>query len=70
MRVSINGKEHDCEATDLAELWRRETSDLGIDEPRGFAIALNGIVVSRAAWSRTVVREGDAIEIVRAVPGG
>jgi sulfur carrier protein len=70
MRVSINGEERDCEATDLAELWRRETADLGIDEPRGFAISLNGALVGRAAWSKTVVRDGDAVEIVRAVPGG
>jgi sulfur carrier protein len=70
MRVTINGEGRDCEATNLANLWRRETADVGIDEPRGFAISLNGIVVARAAWPKTMVCDGDAIEIVRAVPGG
>ena len=70
MRLTINGQERDCEATDLAELWRKETADLNGAEPRGFAVALNGVVVRRADWTTTAVRDGDAIEIVRAVPGG
>ena len=70
MRVTINGEERNCEATDLAELWRKETADLGIGDPRGFAISLNGVVVGRAAWTTTMVSYGDAIEIVRAVSGG
>jgi len=70
MRVTINGKERDCEATDLADLWRKETADLNIGEPRGFAISLNGVVVRRDNWITTTVRDGDAVEIVRAVSGG
>ena len=70
MRLTINGQERDCEATDLAELWREETADLRVADPRGFAISLNGVVVRRANWTTTTVRDGDAIEIVRAVPGG
>ena len=70
MRVTINGKERDCEATDLAGLWRKETADLNFAEPRGFAISLNGVVVRRDNWTTTVVRDGDAVEIVRVVSGG
>jgi sulfur carrier protein len=70
MRVTINGEERDCEATDLAELWRKETADLDNAEPRGFAISLNGVVVRRANWTTTAVHDGDSIEIVRAVSGG
>ena len=70
MRVTINGKERDCEATDLADLWRKETADLNIGEPRGFAISLNGVVVRRDKWTTTAVCNGDAVEIVRAVSGG
>jgi sulfur carrier protein len=71
MKLTVNGKERNCDAGNLAELWRAETADLDIaDEPRGFAISLNGAVVRRAAWSTTAVREGDTVEIIRATAGG
>jgi sulfur carrier protein len=70
MKLTVNGQPRDCEATNLAELWRNETADLDISEPRGFAISLNGAVVRHAAWSITTVREGDAVEIIRAMSGG
>jgi sulfur carrier protein len=70
MRVTVNGKARDCDAANLAELWREETAELQIDEPRGFAISLNGAVVRRAAWPVTAVRDGDAVEIIRAMSGG
>jgi sulfur carrier protein len=70
MKLIVNGQARDCEAANLAELWRKETADLDIAEPRGFAISLNGAVVRRAAWPTTAVRDGDAVEIIRAMSGG
>jgi sulfur carrier protein len=70
MKLTINGQERDCEAANLAELWRAETAELEIGEPRGFAISLNGAVVRRAAWTATAMRDGDAVEIIRAMSGG
>jgi len=70
MKLTVNGEPRDCAATNLADLWCEETADLEIAEPRGFAISLNGAVVRRAAWSTTAVREGDAVEIIRAMSGG
>jgi sulfur carrier protein len=70
MRLSVNGQARDCEVANLAELWRNETADLELSEPRGFAISLNGAVVRRAAWSTTAVHDGDAVEIIRAMSGG
>ena len=70
MKLIVNGQARDCEAANLAELWRCETAELAISEPRGFAISLNGAVVRRAAWPTTRVRDGDAVEIIRAVSGG
>jgi sulfur carrier protein len=70
MKLMVNGQPRDCEAANLADLWRNETADLEIPEPRGFAISLNGAVVRRAAWPTTAVREGDAVEIIRAMSGG
>jgi thiamine biosynthesis protein ThiS len=70
MRVTINGEERGCEATNLADLWRKETANVDIADSRGFAVSLNGVVVRRASWTTTVVCDGDTIEIVRAVSGG
>jgi len=70
MKLTVNGKERDCAAGNLAELWRVETADLDLGEPRGFAISLNGAVVRRAAWPAAALREGDAVEIIRVMSGG
>jgi sulfur carrier protein len=70
MKLTVNGRPRDCDAANLAELWRVETADLEIAEPRGFAISLNGAVVRRAAWPATPVHDGDAVEIIRAMSGG
>lgn len=37
---------------------------------RGVAVALNGRVVPRAEWKNTPLKDGDEIEIIRAVQGG
>jgi sulfur carrier protein len=34
------------------------------------AVAINGEVLPRDAWALTEIRDGDAVEIVRAVGGG
>ena len=70
MKLTVNGQPRDCEASNLAELWRAETADLEIAEPRGFAISLNGAVVRRAVWPATAVQDGDVVEIIRAMSGG
>lgn len=36
----------------------------------GLAVALNNEVVPRTAWTQTEVRDGDSVEIVRAIRGG
>lgn len=70
MKLTVNGQPRDSDAADLAELWQAETAGLGVAEPRGFAISLNGSVVRRSAWRTTAVREGDDVEIIRAMAGG
>jgi sulfur carrier protein len=39
-------------------------------DARGVAVAINGTVVPRAAWSSTRLSAGDQVEIVRARQGG
>ncbi len=70
MRLNVNGEERDCACGDLAALWRAETADLDLPNPKGFAIALNGAVVRRGAWAATALQEGDRVEIIRAMQGG
>jgi sulfur carrier protein len=66
-RIRVNG--HDmllCAAT-VADFLAQQAVEIG---PRGIAIALNGSVVPRSAWSETALKPGDNIEIVRAMQGG
>jgi len=39
-------------------------------KPEQVAVAVNGEVVRRRDWPESVVRDGDVVEIVRAVGGG
>jgi sulfur carrier protein len=39
-------------------------------EHRGVAVAVDGDVVPRGEWEETALREGQRVEIVRAVQGG
>ena len=41
-----------------------------IASPKGVAVAIDREVVSRSAWSSTVLASGDLIEIVTAAAGG
>ena len=67
MRVRLNGNPQDLpDGALLADAFER----LGIGDPRGVAVALDGEVVPRSRWSTTQVTEGQAIEILRAVQGG
>ena len=66
MRATVNGDVMEIEAKTIAALVEQIT---GSNEQRGIAVARNGEIVRRDAWSQ-VVEEGDEIEIVRAVQGG
>jgi len=66
MRVIINGNEETIEAgITLAELLRRRNA-----EPKRVAVEVNRELVVRGENDRTVIREGDRIEIVTFVGGG
>ena len=65
--IRVNGRDEPAGAATLAALLA--SKDISPDT-RGIAIALNGAVVPRAAWAATPLQAGDAVEIVRARPGG
>ena len=64
--VTLNGEPRELTAGATVETAVRE---LGADG-RGVAVALDGEVVPRAEWGSTEVREGQQLEVLRAVQGG
>jgi sulfur carrier protein len=42
----------------------------GAPDGRGVAVALDGEVVPRREWATTEVRDGQQVEVLRAVQGG
>jgi thiamine biosynthesis protein ThiS len=66
LRITLNGDPHDLAGPlSVADLLVR----LEID-PRRVAVEHNLTVVKREAFDRTMVREGDEVEIVNFVGGG
>jgi sulfur carrier protein len=64
--VTLNGEPRELPAGATVATVVRE---LGADG-RGVAVALDGEVVPRAEWGSTEVREGQQLEVLRAVQGG
>ena len=65
--IRVNGEAEPFAAATLEELLEEKAVDTG---QRGIAVALNGVVVPRAAWRDTALKPGDSVEIVRARQGG
>ncbi|HEY5626010.1 MAG TPA: sulfur carrier protein ThiS [Dehalococcoidia bacterium] len=66
MPITLNGKPHDLAGTpSIVEL----IGSLSV-KPNQVAVAVNGEVVTRREWPQTRVRDGDVVEVVRAVGGG
>ena len=68
MHVLINGEPRELPAR--TTLAAAVASLPAVSEGRGVAVALDGEVVPRGAWTRTELTEGAAVEIVVAVQGG
>jgi sulfur carrier protein len=69
VKVTVNGEEKAVqEAISVSELLA--TLHGAGPDTRGIAVALNGEVVSRSRWTQSNLREGDRVEVLRAVGGG
>ncbi len=68
VRIKVNGEEKSFDK----ELSVMELiTALGIRfREVGLAVALNGEVVPKSEYERTIVRDGDSVEIVQLVGGG
>jgi thiamine biosynthesis protein ThiS len=68
MRLTVNGKPRDVEAgAEIALLPLLEAFEVN---PRLVAVAINGDVIPKTDYAQAIVRNGDALEIVRMVGGG
>ncbi len=65
MKVNINNKSTDVNATSLQEL----ATELSLPE-KGVAVAVNNRMVTRAEWNQTAINENDNIVVIKAVCGG
>jgi sulfur carrier protein len=66
-RIELNGRPHDIgtgTGTTIADLVAALARDAS-----GCAVAVNGVVVPRSDWQRTVAA-GDHVEVLTAVQGG
>jgi sulfur carrier protein len=67
MMIQLNGRPETLGTDALTALLEQQGIDVA---GRGVAVALNGVVVPRAAWTQTRLSAGDAVEIVQAKQGG
>ncbi len=68
MNVTLNGE--DRELPDGASAGDAVAATGAGPEGRGVAVAVDGEVVPKACWDATKLREGQRVEVVRAVQGG
>jgi thiazole synthase len=68
MRIELNGEARELPAgATLADAVRESGAG---EEARGVAVALDGEVVPRAEWERTLLREAQSVEVLAAIQGG
>jgi sulfur carrier protein len=66
MTIVLNGAPAPAAAF-VADLLERH---LGVRDPHGVAVAIDGEVVPRSDWPHRSLRDGSVVEIVTAVQGG
>jgi sulfur carrier protein len=65
--VKINGERRELDERATVEAAVRAA---GVPDGRGVAVALDGEVVPRGEWATTEIRDGQEVEVLRAVQGG
>lgn len=63
--IVVNNEVTNTECSNFSEL----AVQLGLPE-RGVALAVNNKVLPRAAWTETLIAEGDKVTIIKAAFGG
>lgn len=68
MMIELNGVA--AELPDGASVAQAVAATGAEAQRRGVAVAVEGEVVPRGEWEATNLREGQAVEVVRAIQGG
>jgi sulfur carrier protein len=68
MIIELNGAP--AELPDGASVAQAVAATGAEAQRRGVAVAVEGEVVPRGEWDSTSLREGQAVEVVRAIQGG
>jgi sulfur carrier protein len=68
MTIELNGRA--AELPEGATVADAVTATGAGSNGRGVAVAVDGDVVPRGEWSAIALRDGQAVEVVRAVQGG
>jgi thiazole synthase len=68
LRIELNGQA--IELPDGATVNAAVRASGAEEGGRGVAVALDGEVVPRSEWERTLLREGQAVEVLAAIQGG
>lgn len=66
MKVKVNGKETDVNATNITALL----GELQVDSPEQVVVELNGAILNRPEFDASSVKEGDEIEFLYFMGGG
>jgi sulfur carrier protein len=68
MTIELNGERVELgDGASVDEAIERAGAE---GEERGVAVAVDGEVVPRSAWKQTTLRDGQRVEVVRAIQGG
>jgi thiamine biosynthesis protein ThiS len=67
LRIQINGEPREFPQSSLALSELLETLSL---TPQRIAVEVNKTIVPRGLWEKTILKDGDQIEIVHFVGGG
>lgn len=67
MRITVNDEPRETDAATVEQLVQ---DVLGAVPEAGTAVAIDGDVVPRSAWSTHAVAEGNSVDILTAVQGG
>ena len=67
MNLTVNGKSYEL---DGVRTVAQVLAHFEIRQPNGIAVALNLSVVKRSEFEKQEIKDGDEIEIIRAVQGG
>ena len=67
MEVRINGKETEVhQSMSIVDYL----ASIGFDKKVSIAVAINGEIIPKEEYSETQLKNGDSMEVVRAIGGG